>query len=93
MNQLLTTLRFYATNAHQTCIGDFINMHQSTASRIIKKVTELIAGLSQEFIRMPLNADLIRTQNDFYNIARFPRVIGCIDGIHMRVQSPGKLFY
>ncbi|KAK4881710.1 hypothetical protein RN001_005029 [Aquatica leii] len=45
MNQLLTALRFYASAGHLTAIADYMGMHTSTASRIVKKVTEAIAGL------------------------------------------------
>ncbi|CAH1954211.1 unnamed protein product [Acanthoscelides obtectus] len=39
---------------------------------------------------MPNDADeIIRVQNGFYRICRFPRVIGCIDGTHIKMQSPG----
>ncbi|XP_018359328.1 PREDICTED: putative nuclease HARBI1 [Trachymyrmex cornetzi] len=50
MEQLLLTLRMYATGSFLITMGDF---------------------------------------SDFYNIARFPRVIGCIDCTHVRVQSFG----
>ncbi|CAH1977474.1 unnamed protein product [Acanthoscelides obtectus] len=65
-------------------------MHQTTASRIIAKVSRAIAGLSNQYIRMPNEADeIIRVQNDFYRICRFSRVIGYIDGTHIKMQSPG----
>ncbi|KAJ8954814.1 hypothetical protein NQ317_009290 [Molorchus minor] len=89
INQLLTTLRFYATCGHQNAIGDFMGMHQSTASRIIRKVSEAIATLRPQYIRMPLQREIIHTQNEFYQISRFPRVIGCVDGTHIKIQSPG----
>ncbi|KAJ8976672.1 hypothetical protein NQ317_004754 [Molorchus minor] len=78
-NQLLTTLRFYAICGHQNAI-DFMEMHQSTASRIIRKVSQAIATLRPQYIRMPIQQEIIYTQNKFYQISRFPRVIGCVDG-------------
>lgn len=42
------------------------------------------------FIKLPRNSEEIReTQNKFYEIAWFPRVISGIDGSHIRIQSPG----
>ncbi|CAH1960206.1 unnamed protein product [Acanthoscelides obtectus] len=39
---------------------------------------------------MPNEADeIIRVQNGFYRICRFPRVIGCVDGTRIKIQSPG----
>lgn len=87
----MTALLFYATGGHQINIGDYMYMDQSTVSRIIKKVSEAIAGLRARFIRMPVTEqERITCQNNFYQIARFPRVIGCVDGTHIAIQSPGE---
>lgn len=67
-----------------------MGMHTSTASRIISRVSASIASLRPRYINMPEGNELLDVQRDFYDIARFPRVIGCIDGTHIRVQSPGK---
>ncbi|KAJ8915256.1 hypothetical protein NQ315_014763 [Exocentrus adspersus] len=89
MNQLLTTLRFYATNTHQMTVGDFMGLHQTTASRIISRVSRAIASLRPLYIKMPANQEVLQTQAKFYRIAHFPRVVGCIDGTHIKIQSPG----
>lgn len=89
MNQLLTTLRWYASNSHQISVGDFMGLNQSTVSRIVSKVTNAIAGLRPLYINMPTNNEILHTQEKFYRIARFPRVVGCIDGTHIKIQSPG----
>lgn len=40
---------------------------------------------------MPVTPEEINiTQNNFYAVAAFPRVIGTIDCTHIRIQSPGK---
>ncbi|KAJ8915704.1 hypothetical protein NQ315_000638 [Exocentrus adspersus] len=52
INQLLTALRFYATCSHQNTVGD-MGMHQSTASRVILKVSRQIAMLAPQYIKMP----------------------------------------
>lgn len=93
MNQLLTGLRFYACGGQQDSIGDFIGTHQSTISRIIKRVSESIASLRPQYIKMPLANDVLHIQHGFYRIARFPTVIGCLDGTHIKIQSPGRLDY
>nr|CAI5841468.1 unnamed protein product [Callosobruchus analis] len=90
INQLLTALLFYATNGHQINIGDHMGMNQSTVSRIVGKVSRAIAGLRNRFIKMPSTPeDILCCQNNFYRLARFPRVIGCIDGTHVKIYSPG----
>ncbi|KAK9751354.1 DDE superfamily endonuclease [Popillia japonica] len=61
MNQLLLTLRFYASGCMLISAGDFIGVTKATAGRIIKKET--------------VN-EIRDIQAGFYEIARFPKVIG-----------------
>jgi hypothetical protein len=89
MNQLLTTLRFYASVGHLATVADYMGMHVSTTSRIIAKVSRTIARLRPRYIKMPEGQEIQTTQNKFYEVARFPRVLGVIDGSHIKIQSPG----
>ncbi|KAG5868041.1 hypothetical protein JTB14_001733 [Gonioctena quinquepunctata] len=90
MNQLLIFLRLCATGTHLSCVADFGGTHLSTVSRIVKRVGRALASKSRRFICMPERLqDITRGQFDFYEIARFPRVIGAVDGTHIRIQSPG----
>ncbi|XP_011876292.1 PREDICTED: putative nuclease HARBI1 [Vollenhovia emeryi] len=90
INQLLLTLRFYATGNFLRACGDFSGVSISTASRVIAKVSMTIASLSATRINMPESNEEIRTmQRAFYEMYKFPRVIGCINGTHIRIQSPG----
>jgi hypothetical protein len=90
MNQLLTCLRYYATDGHLMAIADFTGMHTSTVSRIILRVSRAIASLGQRFIKMPEpDEQLQQTAQDFFVTARFPRVIGALDGTHVKIISPG----
>ncbi|KAJ8965440.1 hypothetical protein NQ314_004130 [Rhamnusium bicolor] len=78
--QLLITLRFYATGSFQILIGDDLKVHKSTVCRDLKKVTYAIARLAPQFINMPVTDEEIRqVKSEFYNIRRFPNVLGCID--------------
>lgn len=93
LTQLLLTLRFYASGSFLTCVGDFIGIHKSTASRIVNKVSRAIASLARRYIKLPsTQEDVEHIQIKFFEIARFPRVIGAIDCTHIRIQSPGKYF-
>lgn len=79
MSQLLCTLRFYATGSQLLTCGDFIGVHESTACRVIHKVTDAIARLYPEYVRMPSDEEEMRQAAvKFYRIARFPRIIGAI---------------
>ncbi|KAH1024891.1 hypothetical protein HUJ05_009727 [Dendroctonus ponderosae] len=42
---------------------------------------------------MPSNAELVNVQQQFYKQASFSRVIGCVDGTHIKIQSPGDSGY
>ncbi|XP_031331955.1 putative nuclease HARBI1 [Photinus pyralis] len=90
LTQLLLTLRFYASGSMIIVAGDFGGIHKSTASRIIARVTRAIASLAQHYIKMPsTDEEKAQTTRKFYNVSRFPKVIGAIDCTHVRIQSPG----
>lgn len=88
---MLVTLRFYATGTHLDALADFAGMDTATVSRSIVRVSEALARLYPEVIRMP--ADRVREQVDFHSIARFPRTIGVVDGTHIKISKPGLNFY
>ncbi|KAF5290560.1 hypothetical protein FQA39_LY14689 [Lamprigera yunnana] len=45
INQILIVLRIYATGQHLLSVGDFVGVHISIVSRIIRKMSEAIANL------------------------------------------------
>lgn len=91
MKQLLLTLRFYATGSHLLSAGDYSGVSKTSSHRIIHRVTAAIARLRPRYIKFPMLAEEIkREQMKFFDIARFPRVIGCIDCTHIKVQSFGE---
>jgi hypothetical protein len=89
-DKLLLTLRYYATGSFQAVAGDFIGVHKSTASQIVRLVSREIALLRPEYINFPQTAaerEVVR--QEFYTIAKFPKVIGALDCTHVRIKSPG----
>ncbi|XP_047019526.1 putative nuclease HARBI1 [Helicoverpa zea] len=87
MNQLLGTLRFYATNSTQMLIGDICGWSTPTANKIIHRVSATIAALHKEYIKFPTTQQEMRKEQDnFYQIARFPRVIGAMDCTHIKLS-------
>lgn len=88
--QLLITLRYYATGSIQIVIGDLMGVHQTTAGKIVHRVTAAIASLSKNYIKMPSTADEIRkTKLGFFNLSGLPNCIGAIDCTHIPINSPG----
>jgi len=94
MQQLLITLRLYSTNGFLITMGDYGGMDKSTVSRIIVRVSEAIASLAYNYIKLPrTQEEILRAQRNFFKVATFPKVIGATDCTHIRVQSPGMLLY
>ncbi len=91
--KLLVALRFYATGNFLITAGELIGVSEPSACRIIQEVSYAIAMLRPEFIQMPqTNEDRQLASQNFYKIAKMPRVIGAIDCTHIRITSPGMIF-
>ncbi|XP_011861742.1 PREDICTED: uncharacterized protein LOC105558586, partial [Vollenhovia emeryi] len=74
MQQLLITLRFYATNGFLITMGDYGGMDKSTVSRIVVRVFEAIASLAHIYVKLPqTQEDILQAQRDFFKIAAFPK--------------------
>lgn len=72
VNQLLTTLRFYASSGHLAVVADFMGMHESTVSRIVARVSQILARLYRNYVKLPNPEEIIRSQTDFYDIHMAP---------------------
>lgn len=67
-----------------------IGVHESTACRIVHRVTHAIALLYPVYIKYPSTPEeQQKVAAEFYRIAKFPRVNGAIDCTHVRIISPG----
>ncbi|XP_070385772.1 putative nuclease HARBI1 [Dermacentor albipictus] len=90
MQQLLVALRFYGAGTFQIVSGDLVSVSQPTMCRTVKRVTRLLAKhLFRAVVRFPDASQLSGVMRDFYEIAHFAGVTGCIDGTHVRIKSPG----
>ncbi|KAH9366765.1 hypothetical protein HPB48_012452 [Haemaphysalis longicornis] len=91
MLQLLIALHFYGAGTFQVVTGDLVNVSQPTVCRAVKRMSELIAGClfraEVTFTDRPESFHDIAC--DFYKIAKFPGVTGCIDCTHVRIKAPG----
>lgn len=86
----LLTLRFYATGCMQRTSGDLCGVSNSSASRVIRRVSHNIALLREKFIHFPSKPEKrLEVQTNFYKIAKFPRVLAAIDCTHIKIKSPG----
>ncbi|XP_050500857.1 putative nuclease HARBI1 [Diabrotica virgifera virgifera] len=90
MLQLLTCLRCYATCNFQLVSGDLRGVSQAAISRIIKKVSVLLAQSLNRFVGFPHTGQGFRRNiTSFYEVAHFPNVSGCIDCTHIKIANPG----
>lgn len=90
MQQLLVTLRFYATGCFQRVCADFMGVSTSTANRIIHRVSNMIASFHRDFIKFPDTiVDKQEMKVGFHAYCGFPGVIGAIDCTHVQIQNPG----
>ncbi|KAH7974809.1 hypothetical protein HPB49_019797 [Dermacentor silvarum] len=88
--QLLIALRFYGAGIFQVVTADLVNVSQATVSRIIARMSRMIAEtLFPQLVKFPNVNDLASAMEEFYNIARFPGVSGCMDCTHVLIRSPG----
>ncbi|XP_023312753.1 putative nuclease HARBI1 [Anoplophora glabripennis] len=89
IQQLLIALRFYATGSFQTVMGDVHGISKATVCRCVKKVSEAIASLRESYIEFPQNEELGTVAKKFFELGRFPGVIGALDCTHIPILSPG----
>lgn len=86
--QVLVALRFYASGSFQNVVGDTVNVHKSTVSRIVYRVSAALCRHARDFIYFPNQAQANRQKRQFLVKNNFPNVIGCIDGTQIKIQAP-----
>ncbi|XP_066581928.1 putative nuclease HARBI1 [Prorops nasuta] len=88
--QLLVALRFYATGSFLITIADFNGISKAAAVTIVHRVSSAIALLSKKYIKLPSTPEeIMETQMGNFQKAAFPRLIGAIDCVHVRIRSYG----
>ncbi|XP_066593221.1 putative nuclease HARBI1 [Prorops nasuta] len=88
--QLIVTLRFVASGSFLISVADFCGISIASAQRIVHKVLMSIAEMYNEFVKFPSDrSNILRTQKENYRLSGFIRVIGAIDGFHVKIRSYG----
>ena len=87
--QLLTTLRYLSTGNFQLTIGDCTDMSQPSVSKIVSNVSVVIANLAADYIQFPNPATEKNEMRKFFTTGGMPGIIGCVDGTHVPIKSPG----
>lgn len=60
MNQLLIALRFFTSGSHQMTVADIFNVSQASVCRIVRKISNAITTLLDEYIKMPETVEEIK---------------------------------
>jgi hypothetical protein len=85
--QLLVALHWMGNGGPFHGIADMHGISRSTVSRIVERVIHAIVDhLFQDVVRWPANTDEIAA--DFFRIAGFPSVAGCVDGTMIKIDAP-----
>ncbi|XP_042228180.1 putative nuclease HARBI1 [Homarus americanus] len=88
--QLLVAMRYMATGKFQITLGDCSDMSQPSVSKCVRNVSAAIATLAREYIKFPSPEREEEFMQEFASIAGMPSVIGCVDGTHIPIKSPGE---
>nr|XP_054770416.1 putative nuclease HARBI1 [Lytechinus pictus] len=82
--QVLISLNFFATGSVLESDANIHRIHRSTVSRVIHRVSQALCEHKSQFIKFPrTDEETAANIQDFYRIARFPRVVGAVDGTHV----------
>lgn len=78
-----------ATGNFQITLADCAEMSTASVCRFVKRIATAIASTTPHHIHFPDQQETEAIINDFFRIAQLPGVIGCIDGTHIKIKSPG----
>lgn len=88
--QVLVALRFYASGCFQIVAGDTLNIHKSTCSRAIHRVSAALRRRLGRWVAYPSQREADAQKVHFFYVAGFPNTFACIDGTHIPIQSPNE---
>ncbi|XP_068758073.1 putative nuclease HARBI1 [Montipora capricornis] len=90
--QVLIFVWFISNLDAMRSVSDRFDVTLSSLERILKRVTEAIVALRREYIKWPRDDEMeVIMQNfELQTLPGFPRIIGVIDGTHIRIKPPVK---
>ena len=87
--QLLITLRYFATGAFFRMVADGHGPSEATVCRAVHRVTDAIIRHCPQAVSWPSDPRAITDiKHAFYQVAGISEVVGCIDGTHIPVCVP-----
>ncbi|XP_015749673.1 PREDICTED: putative nuclease HARBI1 [Acropora digitifera] len=69
-------------------VADRFDVTFSSVSRVVRRVTESVLALRNQYIKWPNGAQLRETMESFLTEGGFPGVVGAIDGSLIQIRAP-----
>ena len=77
------------SESFQSTSKGFLKVAQPTVSKVLTQFVNSITTKASRYIYMSRSREEVaKTKQDFYQLAGFPGVIGCIDGSHIPIVAP-----
>lgn len=87
--RVLCFLAHLRSGSFQWCLGSLGGISQSSVSRIIESCLHHTLTLTKNVIHFPETTPLLNlVKESFYEISRFPNVLGVIDGTQIPIKAP-----
>ncbi|XP_018363689.1 PREDICTED: putative nuclease HARBI1, partial [Trachymyrmex cornetzi] len=86
--QLLISIWTMATPDSYRSVCDRFDVGRATAWRSVKKVCSALNALASQFIKWPNREEAEHTWTNIKTKHKFPKIIGAIDGTHIRITKP-----
>ena len=87
--KVLICLKTLGSGSFQNCSKDFLGVSQPTVSKTLRVFTDCMAKKAKHFIYMPRSlTEEENIKSEFFQVAGFPGVIGCIDGTDIPIKAP-----
>lgn len=91
LHSLLITLNYLMNGTLTSATSTCPPVSQSTLSRILAKVTGLLAEMRSRFIKLPTSKqEQLSIKRTFEIINGFPLVLGCVGSTHIGIRTPSK---
>jgi len=84
--KVLATVGFFRSGGFQWLMGSANGPSQSSISRILEKVTNIIVRTAKEQICLDSDMDSLLAKKRKYGIAQTPNIIGIIDGSQVQIS-------
>ena len=89
--KVLLCLKTLGSGSFQTTSKGFLEVTQPAVSKVMSQFVDAITAKASNYIYMPRNREEVaKVKNDFYMVAGFPGIVGCVDGFHIPLIAPSQ---